>query len=441
MDIRDDADILQEKIKLRSAKTAIIGLGYVGLPLAIEGARAGFSVTGIDLDHKRVEMVNQGATYLVDVTDRELKQVVESGKLVATTDFQCLEESDVIVICVPTPLNLRKEPDVTCIQDAVSEICKHHKKGQLITLESTSYPGTTEELIVRPLRQEGLTPGQDVFIAFAPERLDPGNKSYFTRNIPKVVGGVTDQCLQVACNFYRQIISEVKPVSSPMVAEMTKILENTYRAVNISLVNELMLFCDQAGIDIWEVIDAAASKPFGIQTFYPGPGIGGHCISVDPFYLSWKAKEYDFHLGFIDWAGRINSRVNQHVVDKVAFALNQRGKCLNGSRILVVGVSYKKDVGDIRESPALTIIEKLLQAKARVKYHDPYVSQIKLSDEAMLKNTPLAENEVADMDCVLIISDHTGINYDWIVEKSSLVVDTRNATKEVAKSRGKIVRI
>jgi len=352
-----------------------------------------------------------------------------------------LKEADVVVICVPTPLNARKEPDVSYINAAVAEIIKYGHRGQLITLESTSYPGTTEELIVAPLTKAGFNPGQDIFVAFAPERLDPGNKKFFTRNTPKVVGGVTTSCLMVACAFYREIINEVKPVSSPRVAEMTKILENTYRAVNISLVNELMLFCDRAGIDIWEVVDAASTKPFGIQTFYPGPGIGGHCISVDPFYLSWKAKDYGFHLGFIDWAGRINSLAMQHVVDKVAEALNRQGKCLNGARILVVGIAYKKDIGDTRESPALTIMEKLVHAQARVKYHDPYVPRVTLEGGKELTSVPLTEAEVVEADCVLIVTDHSGIDYDWLVEKSVLVVDTRNATGKVARGREKITGI
>lgn len=441
MEMDDYANLLKEKIAGKKAKVAIIGLGYVGLPLAVECARAGFNVTGIDRDGERVEKVNKGNTYLLDVTDEELKEVIDNGKLAATEDFVCLETVDVVVICVPTPLNKRKEPDVSCIRDAVGEICKHHKNGQLITLESTSYPGTTEELIVCPIRKEGLTPGQDVFIAFAPERLDPGNKKFFTRNIPKVVGGVTDKCLETACSFYREIICAVKPVSSPVVAEMTKILENTYRAVNISLVNELMLFCDQAGIDIWEVIEAASSKPFGIQTFYPGPGIGGHCISVDPFYLLWKAKEIDFHLGFIDWAGRINSQVAEHVVDKVQAALNNQRKCLNGSKILVVGAAYKKDIGDLRESPAISIMEKLITAKALVKYYDPYISEVVLFENKTLRSISLTEDEVKEADCILIITDHTATDYHWLVEKAALVVDTRNAAGQVVKGREKIIRI
>jgi UDP-N-acetyl-D-glucosamine dehydrogenase len=441
MSITDYADLLQKKIKDHSAQVSVMGLGYVGLPLALEVAKAGFQVTGIDLDPEKVKKVNQGETYISDVTGEELKLAVDSGKLTATGEFQQLNEADVVVICVPTPLNARKEPDVSYINDAVAEIIKYGHRGQLITLESTSYPGTTEELIVAPLTKAGFNPGQDIFVAFAPERLDPGNKNFFTRNTPKVVGGVTSSCLNVACAFYREIINEVKPVSSPRVAEMTKILENTYRAVNISLVNELMLFCDRAGIDIWEVVDAASTKPFGIQTFYPGPGIGGHCISVDPFYLSWKAKDYGFHLGFIDWAGRINNLAMQHVVDKVAEALNRQGKCLNGAQILVVGIAYKKDIGDTRESPALTIMEKLFHTQARVKYHDPYVPQVTLEGRKKLNSVSLTESEVIAADCVLIITDHSGIDYDWLVEKSVLVVDTRNATRKVARGREKITGI
>ncbi|MGI6685260.1 MAG: nucleotide sugar dehydrogenase [Bacillota bacterium] len=441
MDILNYADLLQKKINDRSAKVAVMGLGYVGLPFALEGAKAGFHVTGIDLDAEKVTKINLGQTYLIDVTDEELKLVVNAGKLQATGDFSYLKDADIIVICVPTPLNIRKEPDVTYIKDAVAEISKYHRKGQLITLESTSYPGTTEELIAEPLSNKGLIPGEDVFIAFAPERLDPGNKKFYTRNTPKVVGGVTKECLKVACTFYSQVINEVKPVSSPRVAEMTKILENTYRAVNISLVNELMLFCDKAGIDIWEVIEAAATKPFGIQTFYPGPGIGGHCISVDPFYLSWKSKEYDFHLGFIDWAGRINSQVIQHVVNKVGSALNKGRKSLKDAKILVVGVAYKRDIGDTRESPALIIMEKLLQAEAIIKYYDPYVPQVTLAGGRLLKSVSLTESEIKDADCILIITDHTGIDYNMLVNQATLVVDTRNATEKVVSGKEKIVRI
>lgn len=434
-------DKLLKKIKDRSARVAVLGLGYVGLPLALESARAGFFVTGIDKDPKKTAKVNQGISYLSDVREEELKQAVVIGHLTATGDFSSLQTADIIVICVPTPLNIRKEPDLSYIKDAVAEILKYSQKGQLITLESTSYPGTTEELIAKPLEKAGLIPGRDVFIAFAPERLDPGNKKFFTQNIPKVVGGMTPVCTEIACAFYNQVIREVKPVSSPQVAEMTKILENTYRAVNISLVNELMLFCDEAGINIWEVIEAASSKPFGMQTFYPGPGIGGHCISVDPFYLSWKAKEFGFHLGFIDWAGRINSLAMRHVVDKVGHALNKQGKCFNGAKILVLGVAYKKDIGDTRESPALNIMEKLIQLKAIIKYYDPYVPEVTLPGGEILKSVSLTESEVKEADCVLIITDHSGIDYAWLVKGAVIVVDTRNASKKVSSGREKIIGI
>jgi UDP-N-acetyl-D-glucosamine dehydrogenase len=435
------ADKLLKKIKDRSAQVAVLGLGYVGLPLALESARAGFSVTGIDKNPEKAAKVNQGISYLPDVGEEELKQMVETGRLTATGDFSTLQTADIIVICVPTPLNIRKEPDVSYIKDAVAEILKYSQKGQLITLESTSYPGTTEELIAKPLEKAGLTPGRDAFIAFAPERLDPGNKKFFTWNIPKVVGGVTLTCSEIACAFYGQVIREVKPVSSPQVAEMTKILENTYRAVNISLVNELMLFCDEAGINIWEVIEAASTKPFGMQTFYPGPGIGGHCISVDPFYLSWKAKEFGFHLGFIDWAGRINSLAMGHVVDKVGHALNKQKKCFNGAKILVLGVAYKKDIGDTRESPALYIMEKLIQLNAIIKYYDPYILEVTLPGGKILNSVPLTESEVKEADCVLIITDHSGIDYAWLVKQATIVVDSRNASEKVVSGREKIIGI
>jgi len=433
--------LIQSKILDRSAQVTVIGLGYVGLPLALEAAKAGFRVVGIDRDPARVEKINRGESYILDVDSGVLEQAVETGRLSASNDFRHLSEADVIIICVPTPLNRRKEPDLSCIEDAVNEICRYSKNGQLISLESTTYPGTTEEIIAKKMRSLGREPGKNVFIAFAPERLDPGNKFFSTANTPKIVGGVTKECLQVASCFYQQIINQVKTVSSPAVAEMSKILENTFRAVNISLVNELMLFCDRIGINIWEVVDAAATKPFGMQTFYPGPGIGGHCISVDPFYLSWKAKEYDFHFGFIEWAGRINSRVNQHMVNKVSLALNDRRHCLNGSRILILGVTYKKDVGDTRESPALPIMEKLFAAKADVRFFDPFISQIVLKGGIIIERVQLTDVELSQADCVLIIADHSDIDYQWVVDRAQLVVDTRNATKSVTEGRAKIVRI
>jgi UDP-N-acetyl-D-glucosamine dehydrogenase len=437
----DWAMLIQEKISNRSARVAVIGLGYVGLPFALEAAQAGFKVTGIDRDTHRVAQVNKGQSYLLDIESSRLEQVVREQRLTATDQFRYLGEADVVVICVPTPLNNRKDPDISFIEDAVNEICKYDRKGRMISLESTTYPGTTEEIIASRMRCLGLEPGKDVFIAFAPERLDPGNSQYGTANTPKVVGGVTEKCREVAACFYRQVISEVKTVSSPGVAEMTKLLENTYRAVNISLINELMMLCDHMGIDIWEVVEAAATKPFGMQTFYPGPGIGGHCISVDPFYLAWKAKEYGYHVGFIEWAGRINNQVTQYVVNKVAEALNNRGRCLKGSRILVVGVTYKKDVADTRESPALVIIEKLLKLKADVRYYDPFISHIILPDRVSLKTVELSEDEVAGADCLLIITDHSAIDYQWLVEKAPVVIDTRNAAGDVKKGREKIILI
>lgn len=442
--MRNDKDwvvLLQKKILEHSAKVAVIGLGYVGLPLALEVVRAGFKVTGIDRDAERVKQTNQGKTYLSDINKDQLQKAVENKRLIATTDFHVLREMDVIIICVPTPLNIRKEPDMSYIIDALENICPYLTQGKLISLESTTYPGTTEELIVPRIRQQGLEPGNDVFIVFAPERIDPGNKQFTVRNIPKVVGGVTSQCQKVGISFYQQIIDKVVPVSSPAVAEMTKIWENTYRSVNIALVNELMLLCDRMGIDVWEVVDAAATKPFGIQTFYPGPGVGGHCISVDPFYLAWKAREFEFHTGFIELAGQINSKVMQYVVTKVQKVLNNHGKCLNGSKILVLGVTYKKDIEDTRESPALKIMEKLKEAKASISYHDPYVPSVQLLGGVHLKNVPLTAAEITKADCVLILTDHRVIDYQRLVEKAHLVVDTRNATKDVVKGREKVIRI
>ncbi|KKM10836.1 UDP-N-acetyl-D-glucosamine dehydrogenase [Clostridiales bacterium PH28_bin88] len=434
---------LKRKIQTHTANVAVVGLGYVGLPLAVEKAKVGFNVLGIEQNPKRAHKVNNGENYILDVKDEDLQKVVHEGKLKAYTDFACLPEANVTVICVPTPLNTNRDPDISYIVNVTNEIAKHLRSGQLVTLESTTYPGTTQEVILPKLEATGLKVGQDFFLAFSPERVDPGNKRFTTHNTSKVVGGVTLACLDVAYTFYAQTIQHVVPVSSPAVAEMTKVFENTYRAVNIALVNELMLLCDKMGIDVWEVVDAAATKPFGIQTFYPGPGVGGHCIPIDPFYLTWKAREYDFHTRFIELAGEINVEVSYYVVNKVIRALNQMQKCLHGSKILVLGVAYKKDVADVRESPALRIIDQLLRHGAEVTYHDPLVPFIEphgnstFSAESVL----LAESTLAVADCVLIITDHSGIDYEWVVQHSQLVVDTRNATKYVKNNREKIVKI
>jgi len=434
---------LKRKFAVRTANVAVVGLGYVGLPLAVEKAKVGFQVMGIEQNPKRAYNVNNGENYILDVKDEELKKVVHAGKLKAYTGFSCLPGADAIVICVPTPLTPNLDPDISYIVSVTKEIATHLRPGQLIILESTTYPGTTQEVILPQLEATGLKVGQDFFVAFSPERVDPGNKRYTTQNTSKVVGGITPACLDVAQTFYAQTIHMVIPVSTPAAAEMTKVFENTYRAVNIALVNEMMLLCDKMGLDVWEVVDAAATKPFGIQTFYPGPGVGGHCIPIDPFYLTWKAREYGFHTRFIELAGEINLEVSCYVVNKVGQALNRVQKCLNGAKILVLGVAYKKDVADVRESPALRIIDQLLQSGAEITYHDPLIPFVEPHGRSIFsaESVPLAKSALAAADCVLIITDHSGIDYEWVVQHSRLVVDTRNATKHVQDNRRKIVKI
>lgn len=444
--IREDnvyASSLMTKIETHTATVAVVGLGYVGLPLAVEKAKVGFDVIGIEQNPRRASMVNNAENYIRDVKDEELAQVVQAGKLKALTDFEQLPEADVIVICVPTPLDQNRTPDISYIVNVTEEIARYLRPGQLVTLESTTYPGTTQEVILPKLQESGLKVGEDFFLAYSPERVDPGNKRFTTNNISKVVGGVTPACLEVAYTFYDQTIQQVVPVSSPAVAEITKVFENTYRAVNIALVNELMLLCNKMGLDVWEVIDAAGTKPFGIQTFYPGPGVGGHCIPVDPFYLAWKAREYDFQTRFIELAGEINIQVSYYVVDKVTEALNRLHKAVNGSRILILGVAYKKDIADIRESPALRIIPQLIERGAVLSYHDPYIPFIEPRECSQFSaaSVKITAETIAAADLVLILTDHSGIDYQWVVDQARIVVDTRNATKHVANHRHKILKI
>lgn len=434
---------LKEKILSREAKIGVIGLGYVGLPLAVEKGKVGFQVMGIDQNTARAAMVNRGENYIGDVKDEELKRLVTEGKLYATSNFEGLPDMDVIIICVPTPLSTTRDPDISYIVNVTKEIAKYIRKGQLVTLESTTYPGTTEEVILPQLEAAGLRVGEDFFLAFSPERVDPGNKRFTTKNTSKVVGGVTPACLEVAQTFYEQTILQVVPVSSPAVAEMTKVFENTYRAVNIALVNELMMLCDRMGLDVWEVVEAAGTKPFGIQTFYPGPGVGGHCIPIDPFYLTWKAREYEFHTRFIELAGEINVEVSYYVVNKVVKALNKVKKSVNGSKIMVLGVAYKKDIDDVRESPALKIMTMLLKEGAELIYHDPYVPLLEPhgGSKIQMESSRLTPENIEAADCVLIITDHSNIDYQWITNHAQVVVDTRNATRNVKDKREKICLI
>ncbi|NLI92270.1 MAG: nucleotide sugar dehydrogenase [Peptococcaceae bacterium] len=434
---------LKKKIEKHTARIGVIGLGYVGLPLAVEKGKVGFPVLGFDINGEKVARVNAGDNYIGDVKDHELKELAGKGILQATTDFSKLADCDVIIICVPTPLTITRDPDISYMKASAEEIAKYIRPGQLITLESTTYPGTTEEVILPILEASGLKVGKDFFLAFSPERVDPGNKRFSTKNTSKVVGGVTPYCLEISYALYTQTIVNVVPVSSPGAAELTKVFENTYRAINIALVNEMMLLCDRMGLDVWEIVDAAATKPFGIHTFYPGPGVGGHCIPIDPFYLTWKAREYDFHTRFIELAGEINVEVSYYVVNKVYRALNQNKKAMKDANILVLGVAYKKDIDDVRESPALIIIERLRKEGANITYHDPYIPVIEPHGGSTLhmESIELTPEKLSAADCVLIITDHSSLDYEKVVEHAQLVVDTRNATKNVRNMREKIYKI
>jgi UDP-N-acetyl-D-glucosamine dehydrogenase len=418
---------LLQKIESKRATLGVIGLGYVGLPLAVEFARAGFDVIGFDVDAHKVAELMAGRSYIPDVPADHLAEVVKSGKFKATTDAKALAAADIIDICVPTPLRKTKDPDMTYVVQAVETTAAVQKKGQLIILESTTYPGTTVEVVQPSLAAKGFKPGVDFYLAFSPERVDPGNPQYQTKNIPKVVGGINEDSTRAAVAFYSQVMDHVVPVSSPSVAEMVKLLENTFRAVNIGLVNELALMCHRMGLDVWEVIDAAKTKPFGFMPFYPGPGLGGHCIPIDPHYLSWKARQYNFEARFIDLAGNVNSAMPEFVVQLVSDALNSQKKSLNGSKVHILGVAYKRDVNDLRESPALEIIELLHHRGATVTYTDPYFPSFKHAGLDLV-SAPEADAH-KDADVGVIVTDHKVFDYTAMVERFPLLVDTRNALK------------
>jgi UDP-N-acetyl-D-glucosamine dehydrogenase len=424
---------LLEKIQSRTARTGVVGLGYVGLPLAVELAKAGFRTTGIDLDTRKVQAIGEGRSYIPDVRTSDVLELHRAGRLDATTDFAVVEDLDTINICVPTPLRKTKDPDMSYIVSAVEAIAQHLHTGMLIILESTTYPGTTDEVVQPLLEATGLKAGVDFFLAFSPERVDPGNPTFQTHNVPKVVGGLTPMCSQLAGALYGSAIETIVPVSSTRVAEMVKLLENTFRAVNIGLVNELALMCDRMNIDVWEVVDAARTKPFGFMAFYPGPGLGGHCIPIDPFYLSWKAKQSGFDPRFIELAGHINGNMPHYVVEKVADALNTRRKAINGANILIAGVAYKRDIDDMRESPALDIMGLLHAKGARVSYADPYVPEVHGREWAGgidLQAVDLTRGSIGQYDCVVIATEHKAFDYAALVAEAELIVDTRNAIKE-----------
>jgi UDP-N-acetyl-D-glucosamine dehydrogenase len=431
------------KLNERRAVVGVIGLGYVGLPLAVEFARAGLKVIGFDLDKSRVDKINNGKSYIADVSTGVVGELVERGNLSAATDFSYLVRTDAVIICVPTPLRKTKEPDISFILAAAEQVKLHIHSPQLVVLESTTYPGTTDEVLLPMLEDTGLTLDRDFYLAFSPERVDPGNRQYQTHNIPKVVGGVSALSTEIAAALYRTIVNEVHKVSSARVAETAKLLENTFRSVNIGLVNEMAQLCYHLGIDSWEVIEAAATKPFGFMAFYPGPGIGGHCIPLDPHYLSWKARLHGFEARFIGLAEEVNSHMPRHVVQLVQDGLNAHGKPVRGSRILILGVAYKRDINDVRESPALGIVDQLLHKGGNLGYHDPFVTTMAIDGKGSLSSVALTDEELSGCDCAVIVTDHSDIDYGRVLRLAPLVVDTRNVTRRLnlPEYEEKIVRL
>ncbi len=432
--------ILKEKIRNREAVICVIGIGYVGLPIAMELAKNGFRVVGIDRNAARVEQFNKGENYIVNEEDREFKKLVYLGKLSATEDFSHIQSADVIVICVPTSLTKNLMPDLQHVESAVRETAKHMKRGQLICIESTIYPGTTEEVALPILERINFKVEEDFYLCHSPERIDPGNQQFTTEQINKIVGGIGPDSLEVGNFFYQQIIANIVSVSSVRVAEMAKIYENTFRAVNIALANEFTLLCDKMGIRVWDVLDAAFTKPFGIMPFYPGPGVGGHCIPVDPHYLEWKAREYNFITKLIGIAGEINRSMPHFVRNIVHRTLNDLGIAPSKARVLIIGMAYKKDVNDHRESPSVDLAELLLKDDVQLIYHDPYIERIEIATHSLV-SVPLTERNVEDADVVLIATDHSTIDYDWLVQHARKIIDTRNATRDVAEKNGKVVLI
>jgi len=428
---------LLQKIEDKTVQVGVIGMGYVGLPLAVEIASSGIKVLGIEVVESKVKQINEGSSYIPDVSPSAVSRQVQSGRFRAVNDFKVLSSLDAIIICVPTPLGKTKDPDLSMVVAAVERIAEHLRRNQLIVLESTTYPGTTEELMLPKFEESGLKVGKDFFLAFSPERVDPGNSVYNTRNTPKVIGGVTSNCLEVASKLYQHFIDNIVPVSSSRSAEMVKLLENTFRSVNIGLVNEVALMCDRLGVDVWEVIDAAASKPFGFMPFQPGPGLGGHCIPIDPLYLSWKLKTLNYRARFIELASEINADMPHHVVNKINDALNDFSKSVKNSRILIIGVSYKKDIDDLRESPALDVIQLLQNRGAKVMYHHPHVPKLRLDSTTLISIN--LDQGLHDADCAVIVTNHSSLDYQKVVDASKVVLDTRNATKGIKSP--KIIRL
>ena len=433
-------DPLRAKLQQHNATAAVIGLGYVGLPLALEIASAGFNVVGIDLDQNKIATLNEGQSYIGDVSDKTIGDAIKTERFTPTSNFSALRDVDTVSICVPTPLSKSRDPDISFILSATQQIRKHLHAGQLIVLESTTYPGTTDELILPELESSGLRVGKDFFLAFSPERIDPGNTAFNTHNTPKIVGGITAECTEIARVFYSQFIERVIAVSSTKCAEMVKLLENTFRSVNIGMVNELALMCDVLGVDVYEVIDAAATKPFGFIPFYPGPGLGGHCIPIDPHYLAWKLKALNFQARFIGLAAEINGMMPSVVTSLVGEGLNRFSKSIRGSKVLILGVAYKKNVSDCRESPALDIMRMLIEKGAVLSYNDPFVAALRMNGKT-LQSMELTSTNIENQDCIIILTDHSAYDFQRIVAGTKLVVDTRNATKDLQQFKDKIIKL
>jgi UDP-N-acetyl-D-glucosamine dehydrogenase len=438
LDRNSFSQILANKIRGKSAVIGIVGLGYVGLPLAIAFSSAGYKVIGIDLDQNKISSVNRGESYLLDIKSEQLKKIVKEGNLRATSESKYLGKVDISIICVPTPLTKTKEPDLTFINESTIQIAKYLHKGQLIILESTTYPGTTREVVFPVLESTGLRIGRDYFLTFSPERVDPGSKHFTIKNTPKVVGGMEPESTKLAAELYKHVSEKVVEVSTPEAAEMDKVFENVFRSVNIAMANELAKLCEKMNISVWEVIKAASSKPFGYMPFYPGPGVGGHCIPLDPYYLASKARAYDFHTRFIELAAEINETMPDYIVGRIVDALNIQSKSVNKAKVFLLGVTYKKDVEDMRESPILRVIELLLEKGTDLYYHDPYVPELKVKD-TLLKSVKLGKKELSSSDCVVITSDHSCFNLEFIVNNSKLILDTRGATVNI--KNNKILRL
>lgn len=426
-------ETLLKKIRDKEIVVGVVGLGYVGLPLAVEKAKAGYKTIGFDIRQKKVEMVNQGQNYIGDIVDKELSQLVESGRLCATDDFSRIGETDFVAICVPTPLDVHQQPDISCVRDSAEKIARYMTKGMMVVLESTTYPGTTEELL-KPILEEGsgLKCGEDFYLGFSPERVDPGNREFKTKNTPKVVGAIGDDAREVIAEMYRSVLEgDVYEVSTPAIAEMEKILENTYRNINIGLANEMAILCDRMGINYWEVVEAAKSKPYGFQPFYPGPGLGGHCIPLDPYYLSWKAREYGFHTSMIESSMMVNDKMPEYCVDRASRILNRFEKSLNGSKVLVLGVAYKQDIDDYRESPAIRVIDVLQRSGVKVDYYDPFISEYWHNGETMQGLEQINEDIVGQYDLVMVTTAHTDVDYEMVQRSAKAIFDTKNAMKDV----------